>query len=61
MSFKSASKSAFGIFAKAASLGAKTVKGPLPLSVSTKPAAPRAVAKVLNEPAATAVSKSNAL
>jgi hypothetical protein len=42
--------------AKASSVGAKTVNGPLPLSVSTRPAACSAVARVLNWPAATAVS-----
>src|SRR5580765_8529553 len=45
-----------GSFANAASVGAKTVKGPGPLSVSTSPAASSAVARVVNEPAATAVS-----
>jgi hypothetical protein len=60
LSFRSASKSAFGILAKASSVGAKTVKGPFPLSVSTRPAAPKAVAKVLNEPAPTAVSTMSA-
>ena len=37
-------------------MGAKTVNGPLPLSVSMSPASVSAVASVLNEPAATAVS-----
>src|SRR5208283_437814 len=45
-----------GNFANASSVGAKTVKGPLPLRVSTRPAAWSAAARVLNEPAATAVS-----
>ena len=48
------------IAANAASVGANTVNGPLPLSVSTRPAACRAVARVLNEPAATAVSTMSA-
>ena len=45
-----------GILAKAASVGAKTVKGPLPLRVSTRPAAFTAVTRVLKEPASMAVS-----
>src|SRR5271166_2576197 len=45
-----------GNLANASSVGAKTVKGPLPFRVSTRPAACRAAARVLNEPAATAVS-----
>src|SRR4249919_3649831 len=45
-----------GSAAKAASVGAKTVKGPLPWSVSTRPAALTAVSRVLNEPASVAVS-----
>src|ERR1700687_943755 len=45
-----------GNFANASSVGAKTVKGPLPFRVSTRPAACSAAVKVLNEPAATAVS-----
>ena len=45
-----------GSFAKASSLGAKTVKGPSPLRVSTKPAAVKAAARVLKLPLLTAVS-----
>lgn len=45
-----------GILEKASSVGAKTVKGPGPLRVSIKPAAVKAVASVLKEPASTAVS-----
>lgn len=45
-----------GILAKASSVGAKTVKGPEDLRVSTRPATVRAVARVLKEPAPTAVS-----
>jgi len=45
-----------GSLAKASSVGAKTVKGPGPFNVSTRSAALRAAARVLNEPAATAVS-----
>ena len=45
-----------GQLANASSVGANTVNGPAPLSVSTSPAASRAFASVLNEPAATAVS-----
>ena len=44
-----------GNFAKASSEGAKTVKGPLPFSVSINPAAVSAAARVVNLPAATAV------
>src|SRR6185312_16187402 len=45
-----------GSLAKAASLGANTVYGPLPFSVLTRPAAFTAVTSVLKDPAATAVS-----
>jgi hypothetical protein len=45
-----------GSFAKAASEGAKTVNGPLPFRVSVRPAAVTAATRVLNEPAAMAVS-----
>ena len=45
-----------GSLANAASVGANTVNGPLPFSVSTSPAACSAAARVLNDPAATAVS-----
>src|SRR4249920_2440789 len=44
-----------GSAANAASVGANTVKGPVPWSVSTRPAALTAVSKVLNEPASVAV------
>src|SRR6478735_2184077 len=44
-----------GSAAKAASVGANTVKGPLPCSVSTSPAAVAAVRRVLKEPASVAV------
>jgi len=47
LSFRSAFKSASGILANASSVGAKTVKGPGPLSVSTRPAAVRAVTSIL--------------
>src|SRR6478752_2261364 len=45
-----------GSAAKAASVGAKTVNGPLPWSVSTRPAALTAARRVLNDPASVAVS-----
>src|ERR1700683_3922492 len=45
-----------GNLAKASSVGAKTVKGPLPFRVSTRPAGWSAAARVLKEPAAMAVS-----
>ena len=45
-----------GNLANASSVGAKTVNGPVPLSVSTSPAAFSAAASVLKDPAATAVS-----
>src|SRR3954471_16161356 len=45
-----------GSLANAASVGANTVNGPLPFKVSTSPAAFSAAARVLNDPAATAVS-----
>ena len=45
-----------GSAAKASSVGANTVNGPSPLSVSTRPAAVAAASRVLNEPAAAAVS-----
>ena len=45
-----------GSFANASSVGAKTVNGPLPLSVPIRSAAASAFARVLNDPAATAVS-----
>src|SRR3954452_9431757 len=45
-----------GSAAKAASVGANTVKGPLPSSVSARPAALTAVTRVLNDPASVAVS-----
>src|SRR5271166_5911172 len=43
-----------GSLAKASSVGAKTVKGPLPFKVSTSPAAFTAATRVLNCPAAAA-------
>src|SRR5579863_1692084 len=45
-----------GSLLKASSVGANTVKGPLPFRVSARPAAWSAAAKVLKVPAATAVS-----
>src|SRR5271157_2795576 len=45
-----------GSLAKASSVGARTVNGPWPLSVSTRSAALTAATRVLNEPAPTAVS-----
>ena len=54
------SSCAGGSLANAASVGAKTVNGPLPLRVSTRPAAVRAFARVLNWPAPTAVSTMSA-
>src|SRR3954470_22957632 len=45
-----------GSAAKAASVGAKTVNGPVPWGVSTRPAALTAASSVLNEPASVAVS-----
>ena len=55
MSLASAARVAFGSFANAASVGAKTVNGPLPCSVPTSPAFLSSEASVLNDPAATAV------
>jgi len=49
-----------GKAAKASSVGAKTVKGPSPLRVSTNSAAPRAAARVVKRPSATAVSTMSA-
>ena len=46
-----------GSLANAASVGANTVNGPAPFSASARPAASRAVARVSNEPAETAVSR----
>ena len=45
-----------GRAANASSVGAKTVNGPSPLRVSTRPAAVAAVSRVLNEPALVATS-----
>src|SRR5579862_2718419 len=45
-----------GSLLKASSVGANTVKGPLPFKVSARPAACSAVVNVLKVPAATAVS-----
>ena len=49
-------KVAAGILANASSVGAKTVNGPGPLSVSTKPAALTAASRVLNLPALSATA-----
>jgi hypothetical protein len=46
-----------GSLANAASVGAKTVNGPADFSVETKPAAPRAAARVLKEPAPTKIEE----
>src|SRR5271165_3753355 len=46
-----------GSLAKASSVGAKTVKGPLPFKVSTSPAAFTAATRVLNCPAPAATPK----
>ena len=51
----------YGSLAKAASVGANTVKGPAPFSAGTKPAAVRAAARVLKVPAPTAVSTMSAM
>ncbi len=59
LSAKNASSFAFGILAKASSVGANTMNGPGPFSVSIRPAAVNPVAKVLRlpaQPALTAVS-----
>ena len=45
-----------GSLAKAASVGAKTVNGPGPFRIETRPAPSSAAAKVLNWPVAAAVS-----
>src|SRR5829696_1122396 len=55
-SLSSASTVPSGSAAKASSVGAKTVYGPAPLSVSTRPAAVAAASNVLNEPASVATS-----
>jgi hypothetical protein len=47
---------ALGTFAKAASVGARTVNGPLPWSVPARPACVTSVVRVLKFPAATAVA-----
>ena len=54
--FSSSSSVPAGSLANASSVGANTVNGPAPLSVSTSPAACSAFASVVNEPAPTAVS-----
>ena len=54
MSFRRASTVPGGSLANAASVGAKTVNGPALLRVGTNPAAVKAAARVLKEPAATA-------
>ena len=51
----------YGSLAKASSVGANTVKGPAPFSAGTRPAAVRAAARVLNDPAETAVSTISAM
>ena len=51
----------YGSLAKASSVGAKTVNGPAPFSAGTRPAAVRAAARVLKEPAETAVSTISAM
>lgn len=56
MSANNASTVPAGSFAKASSVGAKTVKRPALFKVSTKPATVTAAVEVLNEPAAIAVS-----
>src|SRR5271157_3144698 len=50
------SKVPLGSLAKASSVGAKTVNGPLPFNASTNPAAWMAATKVLNFPLAIATS-----
>eukprot|EP00900_Chrysochromulina_parva_P018519 jgi/Chrpa1/26669/Chrysochromulina_OHIO_Genome00008204-RA len=50
-----------GSLAKAASVGANTVKGPTLFMVSTRPAAPSAAARVLKAPAPPAVSTMSAI
>ncbi len=61
MSLSNASTVPAGSFAKASSVGAKTVNGPTPLSVSTNPAALTAATRVLKEPALAAVSTMSAI
>ena len=56
MSASSACSCSAGILANAASVGANTVNGPAPLSVSIRPASVSALASVPNCPAETAVS-----
>ena len=51
---------ALGILANALSVGANTVNGPGPLSVSTRPAASTAASKVLKVPADCAESTTSA-
>ena len=46
-----------GSLANAASVGANTVNGPADFRVETKPAAPRAAARVLKEPAPTKIEE----
>ena len=46
-----------GSLEKASSVGAKTVNGPAPLSVSLRPAASMARASMVNDPALIAVSR----
>ena len=54
LSSRSASTVPAGSLANAASVGANTVNGPLPESVSTRPAAFTAATRVLKLPASTA-------
>ena len=54
--FSKVSTVPLGSFAKAASVGAKTVNGPSPFRVSTRPATFNAAVSVLNEPLADATS-----
>src|SRR3954462_7398490 len=54
--FSSDSTVPAGSLANASSVGANTVNGPAPFNVSISPAAVRALASVVNDPAATAVS-----
>ena len=61
MSFNSASTVPAGSLANASSVGAKTVNGPALFNVGTRPAAVKAAASVLNEPALTAVSTMSAI
>ena len=57
ISFRSASTVPAGNLAKASSVGANTVNGPGPFKVGTRPAAVRAAASVLKDPAETAYER----